>query len=65
MTPLMPRFIVEQNGTTLQVFHANKGEGLPSHEHLFSHLTFCHAGSCIIRKEKKELIMTKDTQPVN
>jgi hypothetical protein len=25
----------------------------------------CHAGSCAVRKEGKELIMTKDTQPVN
>jgi hypothetical protein len=25
----------------------------------------CHAGSCIVRKEGKELVMTKDTQPVN
>jgi quercetin dioxygenase-like cupin family protein len=65
MTPLMPRFIVEQNGTTLQVFHANKGDGLPRHEHLFSHLTFCHGGSCIVRKDGKELCMNKDTQPVN
>jgi quercetin dioxygenase-like cupin family protein len=61
----MPRFIVEQNGTTLQVFHAKKGEGLPKHEHLFSHLTFCHSGSCLVKKDNKELRMTKDTQPVN
>jgi hypothetical protein len=25
----------------------------------------CHAGSCIIRKKGRELVMTKDTQPVN
>jgi hypothetical protein len=25
----------------------------------------CNAGSCIIRKENKELVMTKDTKPVN
>jgi hypothetical protein len=25
----------------------------------------CHAGSCIVRKEGRELVMTKDTQPVN
>jgi hypothetical protein len=25
----------------------------------------CNAGSCIVRKEGKELVMTKDTQPVN
>lgn len=65
MIPLPPRFTVTQDGTTLNIFHANKGEGLPRHEHTFSHLTMCHAGSCIVRKEKRELVMTKDTQPVN
>lgn len=60
-----PRFTVTQYGTTLNVFHANAGEGLPRHQHTFAHLTMCHAGSCIIRKEGRELVMTKDTQPVN
>jgi quercetin dioxygenase-like cupin family protein len=63
--PSVPRFTVTQDGTTLNIFHANKGEGLLRHEHTFSHLTMCHAGSCIVRKEKRELVMTKDTQPVN
>jgi quercetin dioxygenase-like cupin family protein len=65
MTPVLPQFTVTQNGTTLNVFHVSAGEGLPRHEHLFLHLTLCHAGSCIIRKEGRELVMTKDTQPVN
>lgn len=65
MNTVDPRFSVIQDGTTLNVYHANKGEGLPRHEHLYSHLTMCHAGSCIIRKEGRKLVMTKDTQPVN
>lgn len=65
ITLINPRFIVTQNNTTFNVYHANKGEGLPRHEHLYSHLTICHAGSCIVRKEGRELVMTKDTQPVN
>lgn len=60
-----PRFTVTQDGVTLNVYHTSKGEGLPRHEHVFSHLTMCHAGSLIVRKEKRELVMTKDTQPVN
>lgn len=60
-----PRFTVTYDGATLNVFHANKGEGLPRHEHTYAHLTFCHAGSCIVRKKGRELMMTKDTQPVN
>ena len=65
MNTVAPRYTVIQDGTTLNVYHANKGEGLPRHEHLYSHLTMCHAGSCIVRKEGRELVMTKNTQPVN
>jgi len=53
------------DGATLNIFHANKGEGLPRHEHIFAHATMCHAGSCIVRKENRSLVMNKDTQPIN
>lgn len=49
----------------LNIYHANKGEGLPKHDHTFAHATMCHAGKVVIRKENKELVMTKDTQPIN
>lgn len=65
MISLPPKFTVTQDGTTLNVYHANTGEGLLKHEHLYSHLTMCHAGKCVVRKENRELVMTKDTQPVN
>lgn len=54
-----------QDGTTLNVYHVNKGEGLPKHEHVYSHLTMCHAGSIKVSNVNRSLIMTKDTQPVN
>lgn len=53
------------DGATLHVYHANKGEGLLKHEHAYSHATLCHSGCCVVRVEGKELVMTKDTQPVN
>jgi quercetin dioxygenase-like cupin family protein len=56
---------VTYDGAVLNVFYANKGQGLPRHEHAYSHLTMCHAGSCAVRKEGKQVIMTKETQPVN
>lgn len=65
MNAIAPRFVVTQDGTTLHVYHACGNEGLPRHEHLYSHLTLCHAGSIIVRKEGRELVMTKDTPPVN
>ena len=65
MINIQPKFTVTQNGTTLNVFHANTGEGLPRHEHSFSHLTMCHDGSARVSNERRSLVMTKDTQPVN
>jgi quercetin dioxygenase-like cupin family protein len=62
---VMPKHQVTYDGAVLNIYHANKGEGLPRHEHLYAHLTMCHSGSCIVRKEKRELVMTKDTIPVN
>lgn len=62
---IKPRHSVTYDGTKINVYHAYKEEGLPKHEHVYSHLTIVHSGSIIIRKENKELVMTKDTQPVN
>jgi quercetin dioxygenase-like cupin family protein len=56
---------VTYDGATINVFHANKGEGLARHEHAYAHLTMCHAGSCVIRKEGIEKIVDKNTQPIN
>lgn len=53
------------DGAIVNVFHANKGEGLPKHEHAYSHATFCAAGSCVIRKEGREVVIGKETQPLN
>jgi quercetin dioxygenase-like cupin family protein len=53
------------DGARMNIFHADKGEGLPKHEHDFAHATMCHAGSCWLRKEGKEILITKETQPIN
>ena len=60
-----PKHEVTYDGARLMVIHANKGEGLPKHEHTYSHLTMCHAGSCVIRKKGIEKIVDKNTQPIN
>jgi quercetin dioxygenase-like cupin family protein len=65
MITLGPRHSFTYNGAQLNVFHADKGEGLPKHSHSFSHATMCNAGSCWIRKEGKEVLITKNTQPIN
>lgn len=65
MRQVVPQHQVTYDGAQINVHHANKGEGLSRHQHMYSHLTMCHAGSCVVRKEGRELVMTKDTQPVN
>ena len=60
-----PQHMVTYDGAVMNVYHCDKGQGLPRHEHVYAHLTMCHAGSCIVRKEGRELVMTKDTQPAN
>ena len=55
----------EYDAGSIAVYHCTKGEGLPKHSHLFSHATVCCAGSCMIRKEGRELILTPEMQPVS
>ena len=65
MRTALVRCEVSYEGVTFRTYHADKGQGLPRHEHTYAHLTMCHAGSCLITKEGKSITMTKDTQPVN
>lgn len=62
---IQPKHSFVYDGTRMNIYHANKGEGLPKHDHLYSHATFCMAGSCYLRKEGKELLVNKDTNPLN
>ena len=65
MISVDPIHVVEYDVATVHAYHANKGEGIPRHEHSYAHLTICHAGSILVTKEGKSITMTKDTQPVN
>jgi len=60
-----PKHVFTYDGAIINIFHANKGEGLPRHEHNYAHASFCTAGKCVVRKENKQLIMDKTTTPVN
>jgi quercetin dioxygenase-like cupin family protein len=62
---LSPRHSFTYDGAQINVYHANKSEGLPRHAHTFAHATMCNSGSCWLRKEGKEILITKDTQPIN
>ena len=65
MISISPAHSFNYSGTTLAVFHADKGEGLIKHQHEYNHASLCTIGSVIIRKEGKELIMDKNSQPVD
>jgi quercetin dioxygenase-like cupin family protein len=65
MIVVPPAHQVTYDAASVLIFHANKGQGLPRHEHTYSHLTMCHSGSCVLRKEGKELVIDKYSQPVN
>lgn len=62
---ILPTHTFVYKFTENNVFHANKGEGLSKHEHIYSHATICHSGSIVIRKENKEVIATKDSGAYN
>jgi quercetin dioxygenase-like cupin family protein len=54
------------DGASINVYHANKGEGLPQHSHAYSHATMCNAGSCLVRTESGgSHIINKFSQPLN
>lgn len=65
MKAVEPKFMVTYDGAVLHTYHADEGEGILRHQHAYSHLTQCHSGSCIVRKEGIERVLTKHDQPVN
>lgn len=65
MIAVLPKFSVDQDGTTIQVYHADTGQGLTRHEHVYSHLVFCHAGKILITKQNVRREMDNNSQPVN
>lgn len=60
-----PKHALTYGGAVLSIFHANTGEGLPRHSHTYAHATCCHAGSVRVSNERRSLVMTRDSQPVN
>lgn len=65
MQSVRPKFAIVQDGAAVNVYHANAGEGLPKHEHVYTHLTICASGSIVVRKEGIAHRMDKNSQPVN
>ena len=53
------------DGARVNIYHANKGEGLPKHEHMYSHATMSHGGSCLVSLEGRSYTINKDSVPLN
>jgi hypothetical protein len=60
-----PKHDFTYDGAQLKVFHANKGEGLPKHNHSYSHATMCNAGSCLVSLKGRSYTINKDSKPLN
>jgi quercetin dioxygenase-like cupin family protein len=65
VTSIPPKFVFTYDNMTVNVFHVNKGEGIPKHNHNYSHATLCTNGSIVIRKDNSEKVCNKDTGPIN
>ena len=52
-------------GCHINVYFANKGGGLPFHQHEYSHATMCQVGSCLVKVKGKEFILTINSQPLD
>lgn len=52
------------NGYTLDFYSGTIGEGLIKHIHEYSHLTYCSSGSILVKMQNTELVIDKNTRPV-
>lgn len=60
-----PKHLFGYAQALIQVYHADKGDGLPVHKHDFNHATMCQVGSCVVRVKGKEIVLTADSQPLD
>ena len=65
ISQIMPTHSFTYDGARINVFHANKGQGLPKHDHRYSHATVCHSGSCLVSLEGRSYTVNKNSQPLN
>ena len=65
MIAVPPKHNFTYDGAIINVFHVDKGEGLPSHSHVYAHATMCNAGSCLVSLEGRSYTMNKQSKPLN
>jgi quercetin dioxygenase-like cupin family protein len=62
---LPPLYRFDYNGVTFAYYSGNKEQGLPKHQHQFSHLTFVAAGKTCVRKENLYRELLPGDPPLN
>jgi len=62
---ITPTHVFSYASAQVNVYHANKGEGLFKHQHLYSHATMCNSGSCLVSLEGRSYTLNKNSQPLN
>jgi quercetin dioxygenase-like cupin family protein len=62
---MIPNHSFEYGNALIQVFYANKGQGLPNHIHLYDHGFMCNAGSCLVSLEGRSYTVNKYSKPLN
>jgi len=65
MITISPKHTFTYDGATLTIYHANKGEGLAKHQHIYSHAIICHSGCCKVSLEGRSYMMDKNHTPLN
>jgi len=65
VTTITPTHSFTYASAQVNVYHANIGEGLPKHEHVFSHATVCHSGKILVTLENRSYTINKHSQPLN
>jgi quercetin dioxygenase-like cupin family protein len=64
-TAIAPKHSFTYASAQVNVYHANKGEGLPNHKHTYTHATVCHNGSCLVSLEGRSYTIDKYSKPLN
>ena len=62
---ITPAHSFTYDNAQINVYHAKKSEGLPKHQHGFSHATMCNSGSCLVSLEGRSYTINKYSQPLN
>ena len=65
ITNIAPAHSFAYASAQVNVYHANKSDGLPKHEHIYSHATVCHSGKCLVSLEGRSYVIDKNSQPLN